>query len=270
LSLNIPERGEEKTERGHTARPGTLTGDQLLIEARCARCEKLIEENEERALAAGMMVECHRVADDDPDYTVGLRVGQALHYCSECAYKIEDFRIPNPWFVPENERHAMAEYQEQAQAQAELEAADQSKELSAALATGDTSSFNAAMPTSAPRDDVMGHAVPISQVASQIAEKQDGSTPTAEIAEQVFADDERWEKMAGARASGSGEATQRSNLLDYLNSPTSRGMPHTMRQAARLWADGASQTEISRRLGVDQSVVSRMIKGARNRASGAR
>jgi hypothetical protein len=232
LSLNIPERDEEKVERHRAANAGALTGEQLLIEARCAGCQGLIEENEERTLAAGMMVECHREDDrDGMDYTVGLRVGQALHYCSECTDKTQQFRIPNPWFVPDSQRKATAEYMAEAQAEAEREAAAENAALSVALAAGNTSAFNSAMPTSAARDDVMARSVAISGIAAQIAKRQGDSAHPAEIAEQLFADDERWEKLEAAReaASGSAEATQRERLRQYLNSPDSRGMPHKMR-----------------------------------------
>jgi hypothetical protein len=214
LSLNIPDRVEE--ERGSNVRPEALTGDQLMIEARCRACGRLIEENEGRALAAAMMLECHRDEDDGLDYAIVPKVGAALHYCDECTDKIEEFRIANPWFVPEEDRKVAADRTAQALARAEREATDQSKALSVALAAGDTSSFNSAMPTTADREDVMGHAMPMSRVASRLAD----------------ADDDHWDKMAAAHASGSAEAVQREKLRGYLKSPGSRGMRPNMRQAA--------------------------------------
>jgi hypothetical protein len=55
---------------------------------------------------------------------------------------------------------------------------------------------------------------------------------------------------------------QKEKLSGFLNDPASRGMRPTIRNAARQWVEGPSQSEIARKLGTDQSTVSRMINGA--------
>ena len=55
---------------------------------------------------------------------------------------------------------------------------------------------------------------------------------------------------------------QQERLREFLKSPGSRKMLPQMRRAATMCAEGASQSEIARKLGVDQSTVSRMVKGA--------
>ena len=73
---------------------------------------------------------------------------------------------------------------------------------------------------------------------------------------------------AGAFASG--EDAQRAQLKTFLNDPRSRGMRPEMRSVARMWVDGLSGSEVARRLGKDQSTVSRTITAARNMAYASR
>jgi hypothetical protein len=60
-----------------------------------------------------------------------------------------------------------------------------------------------------------------------------------------------------------GEASQRAHLLKFLNDPRSMSMRSDMREVARTWAEGASLNEVARKLGKDQSTISRIIQGAR-------
>jgi len=60
-----------------------------------------------------------------------------------------------------------------------------------------------------------------------------------------------------------GEASQRAKVLEYLNSPTSKGkLSAGARKELRMWAEGASQNEVERKLGVHQGTLSRKIKAA--------
>lgn len=60
-----------------------------------------------------------------------------------------------------------------------------------------------------------------------------------------------------------GEASQRAHILKFLNDPRSMAMRSDMRDVARMWAEGASLNEVARKLGKDQSTISRIIQGAR-------
>ena len=60
-----------------------------------------------------------------------------------------------------------------------------------------------------------------------------------------------------------GEASQRAHLLQFLNDPRAMAMRSDMREVARMWAEGASLNELARKLGKDQSTISRIIQGAR-------
>jgi hypothetical protein len=66
------------------------------------------------------------------------------------------------------------------------------------------------------------------------------------------------------------EAIRRDTLRKFLKDSKSRGtMKQTMRDAVALYVDGTSQSEIARKLKVDQGTVSRMIKGALQLAGAA-
>ena len=63
----------------------------------------------------------------------------------------------------------------------------------------------------------------------------------------------------GPMADG-GEASQRAKALGYLDSPRSGKLSADVRKQLRMWAEGASQKEVGRKLGVDQGNLSRRIK----------
>lgn len=66
------------------------------------------------------------------------------------------------------------------------------------------------------------------------------------------------------------ESIRRDTLGKFLGDGRSRGtMKQTMREAVTLYVDGKGQSEIARKLGVDQGTVSRMIKGALKLAGAA-
>lgn len=66
-----------------------------------------------------------------------------------------------------------------------------------------------------------------------------------------------------ASPESAGEASQRAHILKFLNDPRSMAMRSDMRDVARMWAEGASLNEVARKLGKDQSTISRIIQGAR-------
>ena len=61
-----------------------------------------------------------------------------------------------------------------------------------------------------------------------------------------------------------GTATQRAKVHGYLDSPMSAKLSADVRKQLRMWADGASQKEVARKLGVDQGNFSRRIKAVLN------
>lgn len=61
-----------------------------------------------------------------------------------------------------------------------------------------------------------------------------------------------------------GKASQRAKVLGYLDSPASGKLSADARKQLRMWAEGASQKEVGRKLGVDQGNLSRRIKAAVN------
>jgi len=68
----------------------------------------------------------------------------------------------------------------------------------------------------------------------------------------------------------SGEDAQKEFLSGFLQQANSSGMRPEMRSAAKMWVEGASQTEIARKLGKDQSTICRMLSGARSMAYACR
>ena len=149
----------------------------------------------------------------------------------------------------------------------EADRAQSEERLRQIVTSGDMRAFNAAMPIGPSREDVMARAVPVSRVAAKIAARMDEPASISEIAEQLFADDERCAMLA-SHCSGSAGVAQCNDLVEYLNSPRSRGkMLPPERDAARMWAvDGLSENDIARRQGVHQSTVHRRIDAAKKKA----
>ena len=61
-----------------------------------------------------------------------------------------------------------------------------------------------------------------------------------------------------------GEASQRAKVSEYLDASWSGKLSVDARRQLRMWADGASQKEVARKLGVDQGNLSRRIKAVLN------
>jgi hypothetical protein len=65
-------------------------------------------------------------------------------------------------------------------------------------------------------------------------------------------------------------SVRRQTLRRYLSSPQSRGcMASTLRRVVRLYVDGDGQKEIARKIGKDQTTVSRMLQAALKLANAA-
>jgi DNA-binding CsgD family transcriptional regulator len=257
---------------------GELKSAQFLTEAKCEVCRKVIEEDSERVVVVPMELYYHQEIEDWGNH--GIRPffpTQPFHYCLDCARSTQEFRMPNPWFRTEQERRQLAKLLEEWKAQEKLKSDEQDKALSKDLAIGNLRAFNFAYSTAPKRDDVMSRAVPVSRLAAHIADQSEGGDPssTGEITDQIFsgsAADEGWAKVAAAQSAGSGDAVQRAKVLEYLNSPQSKGkMLPGEREAARMWAaEGLSENEIARKQHVNQSTVHRRIDAARKKAHAAR
>jgi Helix-turn-helix domain len=172
-----------------------------------------------------------RVEMKPPDIDRGIPLGRGLSfyesYCDSCVAEIPLFEVMNPW-----------------------------KMLS----------DNAARPSAGPAtEDAAFRSVSVQEIAEKFADDGPGdgeALDEADIQANVLSSDApTWPLPELA-----GEAAQRARLLTFLNAPASRGMRSDMRAAAKMWVEGASQSEVARKLGRDQSTVSRMIAGARKMA----
>jgi hypothetical protein len=110
-------------------------------------------------------------------------------------------------------------------------------------------------------------ATSVQEIAQEKAASTDGqgdgdATNEADLEANVLSTD----RPSRPGPEPAGEAAQRARLMTFLNNPKSRGMRSDMRAVARMWAEGASQSEVARKHGKDQSTVSRMIAGARKLA----
>ena len=131
-------------------------------------------------------------------------------------------------------------------------------------------SDEAAIPSAGPAtEDAAFRSVSVQGIAERVSKRKDGDGPgdgetmnEADIEANILSTDAPDRPLPEL----AGEAAQRARLASFLKAPSSRGMRSDMRTAARLWVEGASQSEVARKLGKDQSTVSRMIAGARKMA----
>ena len=220
----------------------------MMIKTNCASCGGQIERDDERVLLAVMPL--RYVTTEVEDHKVRLDVDRAVHYCASCAHRVEEFRMPNPLFVSEEERSARTKWFKEMEAEENAKDHKQDEELRKTLAEGDTHAFNAAFPTFQSPDDLRATAIPFADNVLSVGDA-DGIP-------------------LGPGSHAAGEFARRRKLLNFLNSPASRGMRSEIRKAARFWADGLSQQAIARKLNTDQSTVSRRIKSAQTMANAKR
>ena len=265
--------GMAKTEKTRAKRGsgGTkeLSAAQFMTEEKCDGCEKVIEADSERIVLAPMELYYHQELEDWGNHRVKPYFPrESLHYCLDCARSTEEFRIPNPWFRTEQERIEWARVTADLKAEEMLERHKRDKVVSEALAKGETREFNRVYPTRPERDDVLARATPTSWIAGRIADQESGnamgsgeSTPTDEITDNLLAGKTEWEIPIAT------EEERRARVEVYIARPSSRGLPHNMKRAAKLWAGGMSQGEIANKLRIHQSSVSRMIQTVVNKAN---
>jgi hypothetical protein len=271
LPLGMAKAEKTTAERGPD---GTkeLNAAQFLTEEKCEGCGKVIEADSERIVLAPMELQYYQEFEDWGDHKIKPRFSQEPHhYCLDCARSTEEFRIPNPWFRNEQEREEWAKVMVELKAQQALERDERDKVVANALARGKTGEFNRAFPTRPEQDDVLARATPESRIAARIAARESGnamgsgeSTPTNEIVDNLMAARPEWEIPIAS------EEDRRARVGAYIACPASRGLPHNMKKAAKLWAEGISQGEIADKLRIHKSSVSRMIQTVVNKANASR
>jgi Helix-turn-helix domain len=226
---------------------------QWKIETACSACGARIAADQDRLVIAAL-----ELIEENDDFTTDYRrngvsieqgggvqksiVGRRhfKHYCEECSVKEPEFLISNPAFVQREMGTATGWTPQKDSEVLETVKSD--------LAAGNTDSFDDAFPKNAPSKDAMAHSTGMEEVG-----KRSGfGSSNLRVDPQ------------------SGEAAQRERMVLFLNVPASRGMPNDQRAAARMWAEGASQNEVARKLKRDQSTVSRWIKSAQVKASAPR
>jgi len=206
-----------------------------MIETHCSECGANITRGEDRIVAAVL-----ELANDEDAFRADI--GATMHYCSDCGGECEEFRIRNPWprpkvtslvpktaepmDVPPNgsERSSVTTVESR---------------LARSVAAGNMRPFEASFPVAPSRTDALAHSESI------------GPEPV------------------GTEAAGcipiilsSSSQVRKERLRKFINSPASRGMRREMREAARRWVDGASQTDIAKTMNLNQATISRMVNGA--------
>jgi DNA-binding NarL/FixJ family response regulator len=252
------------------------------IEANCQSCGCRIEEGEERIVLAAMAIHPAHWDEDSAELHSFGDVRKVFHFCQACS-NAEEFRVANPWHLTPEERKWIDEREAESGTDAGAgevaEATTMDEQLCDAVANGDMHSFNKLMPTErARRDDVMVRAFTFSRLEEKagISDVQTGGSEEegdCGIVDYIVSTNSPSTPSvydAGSRASG--EFAQRARVLEYLNSPASRGkFTEETRKLLKMWAeDGLSQNELSRKLGINQGTISKRIRIAIRLASAPR
>jgi hypothetical protein len=257
-----------------TARPSTAANfgaRRFMVEAKCDGCGTHIGKGNERVVLAAFAVDY--TADEDWGHLPNADLRSVFHYCESCG-RAEELRVRNPWRVhwtPEQVKWA-----EECQGAAALEAAEESAKielLEKSVVNGDMHGFNKARPIErAKRDDLMARAVPFSQIieTAETRRKQgpgssadDERVRSSEVVDPIASTSSPDYSYAPSGSRSAGEASQRAKVLGYLNSSASKGkFPEDARKQLRMWAEGASQKEVERKLGVRQGTLSKRIRAA--------
>jgi hypothetical protein len=170
---------------------------------------------------------------------------QLRHYCTQCSVKEPEFLISNPAFGESKIKPETAP----ATSQAPQDGPGVPEAVKIDLAAGDDRSFNETFPERARSTDAMARSTDMAAIGTRSGFGGDSLRVDAK----------------------SGEAVQRARVLEYLNDHRSRSkMLPEVREAVRMWGEGARQDQVARKLAKDQSTVSRWIKTALKLASAPR
>jgi DNA-binding CsgD family transcriptional regulator len=227
-------RGKWSTARtsngdAHTKRGISQTlGEDQLERTTCALCNEAIHAGEYRVVLLAVEIG-HRNSGGGNGYVSGRGRSFSSSYCDVCVAEMPHFEFLNWWKLR----------------------SDADATPSAGPAT----------------EDAAFRSVSVQGIAEKASADMDGtgdgdSLGEADIQANVLSS----ESPTRPGPELAGEAAQRARLASFLKAPTSRGMRSDMRTAAKMWVEGASQNEVARKLGKDQSTVSRMIAGARKMA----
>lgn len=216
----------------------------LMPKTSCTRCNDTIEEGEYRVAVA--------VTEIRPDEAGGKPrrgPGGVKSFCDVCVATAETFEFRNPW-------KKMIELD----AQSARESSPSSEDAFHRSVTGrggkesDKGATAYVDPQFDQNDDGLGQ-----------ADKE-----SVEFSEYV-GPGQAAIKGDAPLIVRTGESIRKETLSSFLKNPASRGTMKTkMREAASLYLEGMGQSDIARKLNVDQGTVSRMIQGALKLANDAR
>jgi DNA-binding NarL/FixJ family response regulator len=257
-------------------------GQMEAIEANCQSCGCRIEEDEERIALAAMAIHPAHWDEDSEEFHSFGDIRKVFHFCHACS-NAEEFRVANPWHLTPEERKRIDEFEAESGTDAGVgevaESTTMDEQLSDAVANGDMHGFNKLMPTErARRDDVMGRASTFSRLEEKagIRDVQTGGSGEEDdsgIVDYIASTNSpSTPSVYGAGSRANGESAQRARVLEYLNSPASRGkFTKEERKVLKMWAeDGLSQNEIARKLEINQGTISKRISIAIRKASAPR
>lgn len=264
------ERTDKSTQSKLPGRDSSaeFSPNAMMVERECESCGATLANDDDRVLVAAMDLRIENSYDDHDLYEerIRLRVGEALHYCPACVLKVAEFRIRNPWHVPAELQREYEKLVSELDAEIEAEDVRRNASLSQRIAAGDMHAFNKAMPTAPSRRDVMATAEQISAVAERALAQTDSSADpraVSDMADAIMGGEHYFKALRPDGSRTSGEEAQRAKLLEYLNSPTSRGkiLP-SQRNTLRMWAEGATQSDVARKFHLNQGTISKQIRAA--------
>jgi hypothetical protein len=304
---NLDWSGKSKDAKFKTFYRPKLGPGQLMIETKCVACGDVIEADSERIFICAMVLCYGLDEELETNMPQMRFSGSGSHFCMACVPKVREYRLSNVSYVSDWEwkqgelTAARIEIEKETLLERDLqrrEAVARDETIRAALqevsncprCVGLTEcvctlpkkmpsqihSFNQANPTTswAKRDDVLAKSVlatDFEQGAEDRLIQENGYDGPGEepntFEELITTNTPSRPSQFGSGSFSAGEQVQRVKVLGYLNSPISRGMRPDARKAARHWVDGLSQNQIAKKLGIDQSNVSRLIASVKGQAA---
>ena len=215
-----------------------MMAQDFYSETACANCGDVIEAGEYRVVVMAVEMKPENLDDDTP---AGRGESDTQHYCDRCAVTLDKFVIENRW----------------------KELSDDLAQASAGPASEDAH-FRAETGNRAARRTTARSGISLKQSGP---ENDEANLSMADRENIKFSD---WVGPGQAAIKGdvplkarSVESVRRETLAKYRKDRNSSGkMKPTMRQAVDLYVAGMGQTEIARKLGVDQGTISRMLREA--------